>query len=114
MPIVQIEGSETIGTTEWSLTTDSAGVATDTTACVVQVYVDFSAVLAGDQFEINFYEKATSAGTQRLVDTWTIDGSQGKPIFCSPSFIVKNGWDFTLKKVSGTDEILTWSVREVT
>jgi len=114
MPISQIEGSETISTSEWSLTTDTSGPDADTTDAIVQVFIDLNALAAGDQFTLTLYEKARAADTQLKAATWTFDGSQGLPLFISPSFILMNGWDFTLIKNSGTDRAITWSVREIT
>jgi hypothetical protein len=114
MAISQVEGTETITTSEWSLTTDTAGPDADTTDCIVQVFVDLNALAAGDQYTLSFYEKAQSTDTQRKVASWVFDGAQSMPLFASPSFIVMNGWDFTLLKNSGTDRAITWSVRKIT
>lgn len=108
------EISETVTTTEWSLTTDTAGPDADTTDCIVQVFLDLNALIAGDQFRLRFYEKVASADTQRLVAEWYFDGAQAMPNFVSPSFIVGNGWDFTIIKIAGTDRTITSSVRKIT
>lgn len=106
-------GSATIGTTEWSLTTNTAGPDADATDGVFQCWVDLSALVAGDLFEVIFYEKVRSADTQRKVEEWYFDGAQAEPNWCSPSFILLHGWDFTLRKISGTDRTITWSIRQV-
>ncbi len=105
--------SETVGATEWSFTTDSSGPDADTTDGVVQLYLDLSALAAGDWFRIKFYEKVSSGGTQRLVEQWDVVGAQAKPGWVSPSVIVMHGWDFTVTKVAGTDRAITGSVRSV-
>jgi hypothetical protein len=105
--------SETVTTTEWSLTTDTAGPDADTTDGVIQLFLDVAALAAGDQYEIKLYEKVQSAGTQRLVETWILDGAQSKPCWTSPAFILMHGWDFTIKKLAGTDRAITASVRQV-
>lgn len=108
------EVTETVGTTEWSFTTDSSGPDADTTDGVVQLFLDLSALAAGDTFTIKFYEKVTSAGTQRLVESWVVSGVQSEPHWVSPSVIVMYGWDFTVTKNTGTDRSITGSVRSVT
>lgn len=106
-------GSETVSGTEWSLTTDSSGPDADTTDGIVQAFIDLSALAAGDQYTIAFYEKVTSGGTQRKVESWTVTGAQSTPGWVSPAVIVLYGWDFTIIKVAGTDRAITWSVRSV-
>lgn len=105
--------SETVGTTEHSLTTDTAGPDTETSDGVFQVFLDLNAVVAGDMFRLRLYEKAASGDTQRLVEEWIFDGAQSRPVFASPSFILIHGWDFTLTKLAGTDRSISWSIRKV-
>lgn len=105
--------SETVTSTEWSLTTDTAGPDADTTDGVFQCFIDTGALLAGDQFEVKCYEKVQSGGTQRLIDSWILDGAQAKPCFVTPSLILMHGWDFTIKKLAGTDRAITASIRQV-
>lgn len=106
-------GSETVGTTEHSLPNDSTTLTPITADGVYQVFVDVSAIAAGDQYEFKLYEKVTSGGTQRLVETWILTGAQSKPAWVSPSLILLHGWDFTAKKLAGTDRSLSWSIRQV-
>jgi hypothetical protein len=106
-------GSATISTTEWSLTTNTAGPDVDTNDGIYQFFVDLNALAAGDVFECRMYEKATSAGTQRLVYSCRFAGAQGAPVWASPSFILLHGWDVTLRKIIGTDRSLAWSIRKV-
>lgn len=114
MPIAELySGTEAVSTTEWSLTTDTAGPDVDTTDGVFQVFVDLNALAAGDQYQIKVYEKTRSADTQRVVYQATLSGSQSEPIWVSPSLILMHGWDITLKKLAGTDRTITWSVRQV-
>ena len=109
-------GTETVGTTEWSLTTDTSYDTADarTTDGVYQVFIDFSALLVGDQYQIRLYEKVLSSSTQRIVEEWTVVGPPSSPIWVSPSFILLHGWDITLDKIAGTDRSIDWSIRSVT
>jgi hypothetical protein len=106
-------GSETVSTTEHSLTTDTAGPDVDTTDAVMQVWLDLSALVKSDVYELKIYEKVTSGGTQRVVYSVRFANAQTSPIWVSPTLIVMHGWDVTLDKISGADAAITWSIRTV-
>lgn len=106
-------GSETVGTTEWSMSTDTAGPDTQTDDGIYQAFIDLNALAAGDVFEFKAYEKTLSSSTQRLVYSARFSGAQGLPNWVSPSLVLIHGWDMTLKKISGTDRAIDWSIRKV-
>lgn len=106
-------GTETVGTTEHSLTTDTAGPDADTTDGVFQVFLELNALAVGDEFLFQVYEKVLSSSTQRLVYSVMFAGVQSTPVWVSPSLIMLHGWDATLKKVTGTDRAVNWSIRQV-
>lgn len=106
-------GSETVGTTEHSLTTDTSGPDVETTDGVYQAFLDLSALAAGDIFVFKVYEKVLSSSTQRLCYVATFSGVQAQPVWPSPTLILLHGWDMTLDKVSGTDRNIDWSIRKV-
>lgn len=105
-------GTEAIGTTEWSLTTDTAGPDADTTDGVFQVFLDLSDMVAGDQLQIRIYEKVRSGDTQRIVYEAILTGAQAQPIWVSPSLVLLHGWDVTLDALAGTITA-NWSIRQV-
>jgi hypothetical protein len=106
-------GSETVGGTEWSLTTDTSGPDADTTAGTYMLVLNLSALLAGDEFELKLYEKVTSGGSQLAAPPWRFVGVQpGGGIAFIPAIVLMHGWDFTLKKIAGTDRAITWSIRK--
>lgn len=105
-------GSETVSTTEWSLTTDTSGPDAATTAGVYQLFLDLSAMAAGDEFRVRCYEKVQAADTQRVVWEKSFIGVQNEPNQASPAIMLINGFDFTLLKVAGTDRAITWSIRK--
>lgn len=114
MPIAEAySGTETVSTTEWSLTTDTAGPDAQTGDGVYQVLIDLSALAAGDVFEFAVYEKVLSSSTQRKVFSASFAGAQPEPVWVSPTLILLHGWDATLVKVSGTDRSIDWSIRQV-
>lgn len=105
-------GTEAIGTTEWSLTTDTAGPDADTTDGVFQVFLDLSDMVAGDQLQVRIYEKVRSGDTQRIVYEAILTGAQAQPIWVSPSLVLLHGWDVTLDALAGTITV-NWSIRQV-
>lgn len=113
MAITFVNDSASIGTTEYSLPTDSTTRVAQTDDCILQVFLDVSALAAGDEFVLKLYEKYAAAGTQRLVDQWTLTNAQTRPMWVSPSLIVGEGWDFTVQKIAGTDRTIYWSLRKV-
>jgi hypothetical protein len=114
MPISEaFVDSASIGTTEYSLTNDSTTLAAQAADGVYQLFLDLSALVAGDEYELKVYEKVSSAGTQRLVESFRFAGVQGSPHTVLPSLILMHGWDFTLQKIAGTDRSIGWSIRKV-
>lgn len=103
----------TSNTTEWSMTTNTAGPDTDTTDGVFQCFIELNNLAAGDTFEYKVYEKTQSGSTQRLVYWSRFSGVQGSPVWVSPSLILMHGWDMTIKKIAGTDRSISWSIRQV-
>ncbi len=111
--IAAYSGTATIGTTEWSLTTNTAGPDVDTNVGVYQAMINLSALAAGDEFEFTIYEKATGATAQVALTSCRFVGAQGQPGAKSVSLMLGNGWDMTLKKIAGTDRSITWSIAKV-
>lgn len=105
-------GTATIGTTEWSLTTNTSGPDAETSANAYQCLLDLNAVANGDIFEFKVYAKVLSSSTQRVVYSARIANAQGNPIWASPVLILIHGWDMTLKKIAGTDRSVDWSIRK--
>jgi hypothetical protein len=106
-------GTETVSTTEWSMTTDTAGPDADTTDGIYQAFVDLNALAAGDIYEFKAYEKVLSSSTQRLVYSARFADVQTHPVWASPTLVLGHGWDMTLKKISGTDRAIDWRISKV-
>lgn len=107
-------GSASISTTEYSLTLAStSGVpASKTDNGYISIWLDLSALAAGDQYELKVYEKVASGGTQRQCwPTTVLTGAQSPPHWFSLPLAVMHGWDVTLKKIAGTDRTIAWSIR---
>jgi len=106
-------GTETVTTTEWSMTTDTAGPDVQTDDGVYQFYLDLNALLKADKYRFRVYEKVLSSGTQRVVFEANFANAQANPIWVSPTLILLHGWDGTIIKIAGTDRAIDFSVRKV-
>jgi hypothetical protein len=106
-------GTETVTTTEWSMTTDTAGPDADTTDGIYQAFLDLNALAAGDVFEFRVYEKVLSSSTQRLVYYARFAHAQATPVYVSPALVLGHGWDMTLKRVAGTDRAIDWRISKI-
>lgn len=93
----------TISTTETSLRTGGTTLGADTTIGYYQVSIEIESINNADVYKMILYEKASQAATQRVLESWLFSGVPGKPAIITPSFPLGNGWEWTIKKVSGTD-----------
>ena len=92
----------TVGTTELSVV-----------AGVYQLWVDPGNMAKADEFRIRAYEKVeATGGTKKVFAQWSLLGVQSE-VFVTPTFILMNGWDFTITKVAGTDRAFDASIRKV-
>lgn len=107
-----VDTGTSISTTEYSLTNDSTSVATQTADAIIQVFIDFVNMVAGDQYEVKVLEKVYGAGSQRTILHSILTGPQATP-FVTPSLIVMHGWDVTVKRLAGSDRSISWSIRAV-
>jgi len=104
-------GSEAVGATEHSCTTDTAGPDLETSDGVFQVFLDLVDMIAGDRLQIRVYEKVQAGDTQRIVYETIRDGAQSPPILVLPALMLMHGWDVTLDALAGTITV-TWSIRK--
>jgi hypothetical protein len=109
--------SPTIGTTEYSFAAASTSLPTVTDVGCYALVADLNALVAGDEYLIQLYEKGATSGTKRLVDSWNIFGPSGKPVYMLPapggSMILGNGWDLTIKKIAGTDRAIPFTLWQI-
>lgn len=114
MAITLAAQSNTISTTEFSLPANANYVAgsPQTDDCVLQPWIDFVNMVAGDSYRIKVYDKVTSGGTQRPVYEAVVTGAQAHH-FVLPTLIVGEAWDCTVQRLSGADRVIGWSLRKV-
>lgn len=108
-------GSATIGTTEWSLVTNTAGPDASTTVGTFQAFIDLSAIVAvADLFVLSIYEKVRTGDTQqKITDAYFALNSLATPIWVTDPLILGIGWDITIKKSAGTDRLIKWRISQV-
>jgi hypothetical protein len=112
MTIAVVIDSATIGTTEYWLASDATSKVDQTEDNLSQAWIDFGAMTAGDVFEWRLVEKV-NAGTQRSVTGGRVVGVQNSPVIIT-GFFLAEGWEIGVKKISGTDRAIAWSLRKVT
>jgi hypothetical protein len=103
----------TVGASELSIVSGTTSLQTITDDGVYQLWVDAGTMAKADEFKIRAYEKVEgTGGTKKVFAEWSLLGVQAQ-IFCTPTFILINGWDFTIQKIAGTDRAFDASIRKV-
>lgn len=96
----------TTAATEHTLTANP-----ETTAGVYQFYLDLNALTAGTTLIARLKEKVISGGTERIFWYDLLTGLMGdEKIWVSPSFMLINGWDFSVE-CSASSLSIPWSIR---
>lgn len=109
-------GTQDVDGTEWSMPRDASfdSAQPQTADGVYQAFIDLSTMATGDEYQIRIYEKAQAGDTQRVVYQSNLVGPQSPPMWVSPSLVLINGFDFTLKRIAGaTARTITWSIRSI-
>lgn len=109
-PYSTSSSNASISTTEYSIvgnTTSSVPLSSATVA-KVRVVLDLTLLVAGDDYEMKVYSKV-NADTQRVLATYPLVGAYDG-LWYSPEFWLYDAWDITLKKNSGADHVLRWTV----
>lgn len=103
----------TIGVTEWSITTNTAGPDLQTDDGMYQLWLDASTMAKGDEFRVRVYEKVeATGGVQKVIFSLTLSDAQSE-LFVTPMLCLMHGWDFTIQKIAGTDRAFDASIRKV-
>lgn len=87
-------------------------ITSTTTDGVYQAVLDLNNLTAAEVYEFKILEKCRTGDTQRTAYLATVAGVQSS-LFVSPAITLINGWDMTLKKISGTDRTILWSIRQL-
>ena len=103
----------TVGTTAISVISGTTSASSDTTDGVYQLWVDDNTNMTKtEEYEIRILEKVHNGGTQKTVFRDTIKGVQSE-VFVTPPLMLGNGFDFTIKKLAGTDRAFDARVSQV-
>lgn len=101
----------TVGATELSIVSGTTTLQTVTDDGLYQLFIDPANMAKGDSYEVSCYERVEPAsGTKRLL--WreylqdVYDGLWVSPVTC-----MVNGWDYTIRKIAGTDRAFDASIR---
>lgn len=107
--LTPIVGSATIGTAEYFLVSASTTATYQTTQGRLKFYLDLSAMLAGDQYQITIYRKV-NGGTARAVMAAAYPTGVQSSLWESPEISVTDGWEIGVKKTLGTDRSIVWGI----
>lgn len=93
----------TVGATAISVISGTTSASADGTDGVYQLWVDDQGNMTKtEEYEIRILEKVHNGGTQKQVFKATLKGVQSE-VFVTPTLMLGNGFDFTIKKLAGTD-----------
>jgi hypothetical protein len=109
-PFTPLTGTESVGATEHSLPSDSTTLTPQTTPCKLRGMIDARSMVPGDQYRIRVLEKV-AGGTQAVAFEAFITGAQVE-IYELPERWVNEGWDVTMKLMSGSASAVTWSLKQ--
>lgn len=113
MAITLTGGTATISTTEYFLASNSTTATAQTMKCAVQLYLDLSALIAGDTYTLVWSEKINAGTRRQFVATTTFSGVQTPGHYVSLQYIVGEGWEVSLTRTAGVDRSISWSLRTV-
>ena|SRR3990172_2175581 len=103
----------TVGATELSVVSGTTALQTITDDGVYQLWIDAGTMAKGDEFIVRAYEKVEgTGGVKKVFGSWSLQGVQAEN-FVTPTFILINGWDFTIQKLVGTDRAFDASIRKI-
>ena len=103
----------TVGTSELSIVSGTTTLQAVIDDGVYQLWIDAGNLAKGDEFKVRLYEKVeATGGTKKVFFQVTLSDVQSE-IFCTPTFILINGWDMTIQKIAGTDRAFDASIRKV-
>ena len=114
MAITETTDSATISTTEFFLASDSTTAIYQTSTCILNGFVDFNAMLAGDLFRLRVYRKINTSTARTVFDAY-VSGVQAGP-YVLPGIPVggaAGAWEVSVQKIAGTDRSIGWSLPTV-
>lgn len=113
MAIAFTNDAATIGTTEYWLASDATTKVDQTDDCMLQVWIDFGAMTATEVYEYRLVEKVNAGTQDNAIGPLRVVGVQSGFVII-PGLMVGDGWEVGVKKISGTDRSIAWSLRKAT
>ena len=113
MALSFVNDSASIGTTEYWLASDSPSKVDQTDDSIQQVWIDFGAMAAGDVYEWRVVEKVNGNTQRNALGPSRVVGVQDQPVVIT-GLLLGEGWEVGVKKISGTDRTIHWSIRKAT
>lgn len=110
-PFTATPDSATIGTSEYFLASDSTTATYQTAAVKLKGWLNFSAMVAGDQYQVTIYEKVNGSAVKVAYGPAYLDGVQAT-LWEIPQIWVKEGWEIGVKKLAGTDRSIGWALNK--
>jgi hypothetical protein len=104
--------NSSVSTTELSLTGGTSTIQTRTGAGLYLVRFDTNAIAVGDVFEVYVYDSVLTAGTVRKASLGHL--SVGDAWAWMDPVPLAYAWDFSIKKLTGTDRTIVAAVFAVT
>lgn len=105
--------AETASGTQTAVVGTTHTLATITTGKTCVLYVDLSALAAGDIVELAALEKVLSTSTAATALVASFSGVQVEPVAVSVPFAAVHSLAFTLRQTVGTGRAFPWSVRSL-
>lgn len=102
------EGSQTC-----TLDTEHTLTGAESTAAVIQVWLDLNNFVIGDMSRLKIKSKARSGDTQRIVWTDYFSYAPTSKIYISPLIVVGHDWDVSIEQTDGTGRAVPWSIRKL-
>ena len=103
----------TVGATELSIVSGTTTLQTILDDGVYQLWLDAGTMAKGDEFVVKLYEKVEGTGGVKKVFFQARLTDVQSEIFVTPTFVLINGWDMTIQKITGTDRAFDASIRKV-
>lgn len=118
MPFTPTTVAVLIGSSEISLTRSTTGSPAaylagtlEATSCGLQIDLLLSDLALGDEFELIYYRKLGSASVAAFLKIPLVGPADPRIL---PTVQMADGWEVTLRKVSGTDRTITYTLHRAT
>src|SRR5882672_1013623 len=110
VPFTPTTGSASAGASEISLISGTTSLQASTTAGDVEIWIDLSNMVVGDQYQVRLVEKVNGGTAANAFISFPKDVQVG--LYRVGPLRVSEGWDPRLKLTSGSARTVNWSIRQ--